>query len=406
MDYPIRPVTPDEFHALGAANAHGFGVEFRPDLLDARRPIFEFDRSLAAFDGDQICATAGVFSLDMTIPGGRLPVAGVTWVSVRPTHRRRGLLTAMMRRQLSDIRERGEALAALWASEAPIYGRFGYGLACEGVELHIDRTQTALAHRVPAHGSTRLVTRDQALECWPAVHDRLTERQPGHFRRGPDWWRLRILPEQESPMPGYTSNFLVQYEEDGQVDGYVRYRIKQEYVEGSAAGTLFVTELTAATDAAYSALWSYVFGVDLIGRIESLWRPIDEPINWMLSDPRRLIRRTQDTLWARIIDVESALSARRYSAEGRLVFEVRDAFCSWVNGCYELEGGPDGAACRATTAPPDITLDADALGTAFLGNAQFPVLKRAGRVMGDDEALRFADAMFGWRPLPWCAEIF
>jgi predicted acetyltransferase len=406
VDFPIRPTSPDEFHALGAANAHGFGVEFRPELLDARRPIFEFDRSLAAFDGDQIVSTAGVFSLDMTIPGGRLPVAGVTWVSVRPTHRRKGILTAMMRRQLSDIRERGEAIAALWATEAPIYGRFGYGLASEGVEIRIDRTRTGLAHTTPARGRTRLVTRDEALESWPAVHDRLTEEQPGHYRRRPDWWRLRNLPEQESPNPGYTSSFLVQYEEDGQVDGYVRYAIKQEYVEGSAAGTLFVTELTAATDAAYSALWSYVFGVDLIGKIEALWRSVDEPLNWMLSDPRRLIRRTQDTLWVRVVDVEAALAARRYSAEGRIVFEVRDPFCPWVGGRYELEGGPDGATCRATTAPPDITLDADALGTAYLGNARFQLLKRAGRVEGDAAALRFADAMFGWSPLPWCDEIF
>lgn len=406
MDYPIRPITPEEFHAFGAANAHSFGYEFRPESFDQMLPLFEFDRSLAAFDGDEVVSTAGVYTLDMAVPGGRLPVAGVTWVSVRPTHRRRGILAATMRRQLDDIRERGEPLAALWASEAPIYGRFGYGLAAEGVEWHIDRTRAALAHTVPAAGRTRLVTRDQALEAWPAVHDRVMERQPGHFRRWPEWWRLRTLRDPDRPAPGFSPSFLVQYEEDGRVEGYVRYRIKAEDREGSATSTLRVGELTAATDAAYSALWGYVFGVDLVATIEAAWRPVDEPLVWMLADPRRLVRRTQDTLWGRLIDVPATLAGRKYATEGRLVFEVRDRFCRWNEGRYELEGGPDGAACRATTASADIALDVADLAAAYMGNAHFQALRRAGRIEGDAEALRWAEAMFSWQPLPWCGEIF
>jgi predicted acetyltransferase len=108
----------------------------------------------------------------------------------------------------------------------------------------------------------------------------------------------------------------------------------------------------------------------------------------------------------RIVDPATALSGRRYSTDGRVVLKVEDAFCPWVAGTYELEGGPDGASCVPSTASPDITLGATELGAAYLGGGSFEWLARAGRVAGDEAAIRKADAMFQWRPLPWGNEIF
>jgi predicted acetyltransferase len=162
----------------------------------------------------------------------------------------------------------------------------------------------------------------------------------------------------------------------------------------------------AATDSAYKGLWSYLFGVDLIGEIEAYHRRVDEPLVWMLADPRRLVRRTLDTLWLRIIAVEAALEGRRYAADGKFVLEVQDRVCPWNQGRYELEGGSGGARCKRTGAEPDVVLSAADLAAAYLGGVRLQSLRRAGRVSGDAEALRLADAMFAWDPLPWCPEVF
>jgi predicted acetyltransferase len=409
MAITYRPITVDEMVPFFEADAFGFGHDFDPSegsWMDQLRSYAELDRTTAAFEDGTIVGTAGIWSFDLTVPGATVPTAGTTWVSVRPTHRRRGVLTGMMRTHLDNIHARGEALAALWASESPIYGRFGYGLAAEGVEMKIDRAHSGLRHVVPFSGRTRLVTRDEALTTWPGVYERVRPGQPGMISRHEAWWSKRHLREPERPRAGFTKSFRVQYEEEGEALGYVRYRIGETFEAGSATSTLLVGELMAATDAAHSALWSYIFGVDLIGTIKMEWGRVDEPLLHMLEDPRRLVRRTQDTLFVRVVDVAKALAARRYAAAGRIVIDVEDAFCPWNSGRYLLEGGTEGARCTKTDAAAEVALDAETLGALYLGGTRFQAMARAGRVQGTPEALRRADAMFAWHPLPWIPEIF
>lgn len=410
MEYQLRPITPDEAGPFFECMASSFGNDFRPDRWSERTGHYaEVDRSLAAWDGVQVVATTGIWSFELTVPGGSIATAGVTWVSVRPTHRRRGLLTAMMRRQLDDVHERGEALAALWASEAPIYGRFGYGCAAEGVEMRIERAHSALrpsTSDATARGGVRMVEREEALARWPVLYERVRRETPGMISRHDRWWSYRHLPEKDEGVDGYTGSRFAQYEEDGELLGYVRYRTKQDYEQGNPAGILHLRELIAASDAAYAALWQYLFGVDLIKTIHAEWRRVDEPLTWMLADPRRLVRRTQDTLFVRVVDVAEALAGRRYAAEGELVIEVQDRFCGWNEGSYLLKGGPNGATCTRTARSPDISLEAESLGAAYLGGVRLSTLARAGRVSGPEAALGRADAMFGWQPAPWIPEIF
>ena len=405
MSIDIRPIGPEELEAFAAAEAVGFGHEVRPDQIEYLRDLCELDRTLAAFDQGEIVATTGAYSLSLTVPGGALPTAGVDWVAVKPTHRRQGIVTDIMRRQLIDVHERGEPLAGLWASESIIYGRFGYGMATEGVHIRIDRARTALADAEPACGRSRLVSREEALSSWPAVYDRVLPVQPGMVVRTEQWWKDNVLRDVDMPRGGYSARFYVQYEEDGGPQGYACYRIKRERESGFQEGTLWVQELMAATDAAYAALWQYLFGVDLIATIEAWSRPVDEPLLWMLADPRRLVRRPSDSLWVRIVDVTSALEGRRYASSGRVILDVRDQLCPWNEGRYELEAGPDGARCLPSDAEPDVVLSAADLGAVYLGGARLQTLRRAGRVQGDWEKLRQADAMFSWHPLPWCPEV-
>ncbi|MCL4240788.1 MAG: GNAT family N-acetyltransferase [Dehalococcoidia bacterium] len=406
LEYSIRPISPEEAPAFFQCHGAAFSHDFQPDLLPHTLSYAELDRTGSVWDGGQVVGTTGVWSFEMTVPGATLPCAGVTWVSVRPTHRRRGILTAMMRSKLEHIRDRGEPIAMLWASEAPIYARFGYGLATEGVELRIERTRTALAHPVSAPGTVRFVSRDEALSAWPAVYDRVRPGIPGMHSRSTAWWEHRVFREPEFPAPGFSSSFFVQYEEAGQVLGYVRYRVRETEEDGSATSTLTIRELMAATRSAYAALWQFVFGVDLIGTIKAEWRRADEPLYHMLADPRRLVRRPTDTVFCRIMDPGAALSGRRYATEGAVVIEVTDAFAPWAAGRFLLEGGPAGAICAATTREPDITLSSTELGAIFLGGTRLAPLWHAGRVSGTPEAIARADAMFGWHTLPWAPEIW
>ncbi len=403
----IRPIVEQEFDAFARSSGASFGWSVRPEARDETLAVFELERSLGVFDDEEVVGTGGIFTFETSVPGGAtVPTAGVTWISVKPTHRRRGILRQIMRRQLDDIRERGEPMASLWASESQIYGRFGYGLAAENAEIHIDRRHSELEHLPPAAGRTHMVDRETALAAWPAIYDRALRDRPGAHTRTPAWWANRIFREVDSPPPGYTGPLLVQYEEGGVATGYVKYRRKMEDVHGAPAGTLRVAELVAATDAAYAGLWQFIFGVDLVTGIEAPLRPVDEPLWWMLHDPRRLVREVRDALWVRILDVPATLSARKYGMEGRLVVEVQDQFCPSTAGRFELNGGPDGATCRAVSAEPDIRLGIAELGAAYLGGARFQAMRRAGRVEGDPATLRRADAMFSWEPLPWCPEVF
>jgi predicted acetyltransferase len=405
MEVQLRPITSDEFPAFAKANGTAFGWEPNAEVLAESLETIELERTLAAFDGEEIAGTTAIFSFDMTVPGGALPVAGVTWVSVRPTHRRQGILSGMMRRQLEDVREKGEAIAALWASESVIYGRFGYGVAAETIEFSVQREHARFAREEAPRGRCRIVEREEALRDWPPVYDEARLRFPGAYTRNEAWWRCHTMRKIDLGRRAGI-RFYVQYEEDGRPLGYARYRVRSEVTDNLADGTLMVEELIGVNDDAFAALWRYIFGVDLIGTIRAWPRPTFEPLVWMLADPRRMVRKYLDALWLRIVDVPAALEARRYAATGTVVFEVRDNFCPWVGGRYELEAGAEGARCRLSDKEPQVTLSAADLGAVYLGGVRLTTLRRAGRVEGDWEALRRADALFDWDPPPWCPEVF
>ncbi len=384
-----------------ACDAAAFGGTTEPDELAQFREVLDFDRCQMAVDEGEVVSTACVFPFEMTVPGAVTPMAGVSFVSVKPTHRRKGVLTAMMRRQLEDVRERGESMASLWASESVIYGRFGYGMSSESVEWEIERPFANLAVGADPAGRFRLVSEEDALRDWPAFFDSVRPGQPGMFSRNAAHWRWHRFRNR-----GKKPRFWVQYEVSGAIAGYAYYRNTQGEVRNIADNHVEVLELIAATDEAYVALWRYIFGVDLVSKITAYHRPVDEPLVHMLVDPRRLQRTPQDGLWVRVVDAEAALATRRYSREDSLVIDVTDRFLEWGNGRYLLQGGPGGATCTPTTREPQIRMGIRDLGAVYMGGTSFVSLARAGRVEGDRADLLRADGMFRWEPLPWCPEVF
>jgi predicted acetyltransferase len=409
MSLEIRPITPDEFGEYMIAEGAAFGGRPTDAELEQRRAAFEHERSLAAFEDRRIVGTAGAYAMELTLPGGvQLAVPGVSWVSVLPTHRRRGILTALKRQQLEDIASEGHPLAMLTASESAIYGRFGYGIASSFMTLEIDRLYGRFAPPRELVGRLRLLEHEPGREALAAVYDRVRRSQPGAVRRDPWYWQW-LLNNPHVPLEGQGPRFYLAYETpDGAIEGAAHYRIKGEWTDGLPNGTLVLRELYAATPEAYAALWSHCLNVDLVRTVRAINRPVDDPIRWVLADPRRLrVTALSDDLWLRVLDVPRALAARRYSARDALTLEVHDAFRSETAGRYVLDGGPEGAECRRTDQTPDLALAMSDLGAAYLGGVSFTTLARAGRVRELTEgALRRADALFTAGRAPYCGTPF
>jgi len=404
----MRSIADAELEEFRRCQALAFGNEFNAEHLEAGRQIFEADRSLAVFDHGQIVGTAGIFSYEMTVPGGSsLPTAGVTMVSVKPTHRRQGILSAVMHRQLSDVQARGEALAILWASESAIYGRFGYGVATQQEILRIPSEYRGLRDEsADGPGRVRLVSADEARVALPVAHERTRLLTPGAVGRSEKWWEVRIFRDHADFRGGFGSHNYLVYEANGSVQGYLIYRRKGDFEDWIPGGQVIVNECFAESVAAYEGLWRYVLGLDLVKTTEYGRASADEPLLWMLRDARRTERKRLDGIWMRVVDVEKALSARSYGAEGRLVFEVRDRFLEGAGGRFELDGGPEGGVCRRTDSTPTLVLGPEELASLYLGGGSVGALERAGRITGDDRAVAAAERMFGWHVRPHCQEHF
>ena len=398
----LRSITSDELASYQNAITRTFmGSDSRPEAIEALRESLEFERTLAVFEADRIVATAGAFSFQMTTVGHRLPAAGVTRVTVRPTHRRQGLLSRMMRHQLDDIHARGEPLAILFASEAPIYGRFGYGPTTYAADFSISRGQP-FRRPVEVGGRVRLVEKGEAMAAIPQLVERVALFQPGLINREPAWWRARFEDDPVLRRAAGDANFAV-CDLGGAVTGYAIYRVTMDWTGGPPTSTTDLVDLIAADPESYAVLWRYLLDLDLMTNLVAHNRPISEPLRHLLVDGRAPRLSPSDGLWLRLVDLPAALSGRRYAVAGRLRLEVRDEFCPWNQGVHELDGGPDGARAGRTEGAPDLVLDTSDLAAAYLGSNSFRELAWAGRVEERVEgALARADAMFA-SPVPaWC----
>ena len=402
----VRNVTADEFGAWERVIASAFGFDPRQEDSDAWRKRAEFDRYWVAFDGDEMVGTGGALTYTMTVPGGAgVPFGGVTAIATRPTHRRRGVLTAVMRRLEDDARERGEAIAALWAAESSVYGRFGYGVAIEGCELTLDRSHAALADRRPARGRLRQVDEAEARVLFPIAYPRLSDGIPGSLNRTEADWHLYFF-DPEHWRDGSSTHRFVVYERGGAVEGYAHYRQKEAWEQGHARNEVRIGDLQAADGDAYRALWGYCLSMDLVVTVKAHGRPRRDPLTLILADPRRVQQVTMDHIWVRLLDVAAALGARRYAVEGELVLEVSDSFTPALGGRFLLRGGPEGAECAPTGRAPDLRLGSADLATAYLGDARLRDLAWLGRIEGSPEAVNRAQAMFSWPVAPWCSVHF
>ncbi|MEU9473584.1 GNAT family N-acetyltransferase [Streptomyces avermitilis] len=406
MTTDVRVLRQDDWNLWYDTLIRAFGGVAEPsEESELWQTLTEFDRSIGVWDGDACVGTAGAFSFRVTVPGGAsVPAAGITMVSVAATHRRRGVLTAMMRRQLDDIRSWGEPLAVLTASEPAIYGRFGYGIGTHQLTADVDTSRVRLSVP-PGTDDVRLryAVPADVLDVCEAVYARLVPGRPGMPARRPGWDRLMVL-DPESRRDGASPLQCVVAERDGETVGYARFRVKPDWEPAGPKGTVALQDLDALDPAAHAALWRFLFDIDLTSNLIARNRPLDEAWLHLVSDIRRCNLRKRDSLHVRLVDVGAALEARTYQASVDVVFEIEDAFCPWNEGRWRLTGDAKGATCARTRDSADLTLSVRDLGAAYLGGVSLVSLSAAGRVRElrpgalAETSLAFSSAVAPWLP--------
>lgn len=395
--HEVRPLSELEFR--GANDLFRRALLWQPSSDEewaGNAALHEPGRVLGAFVDGELAGTTRTMTNVLAVPGGRrLPAGAVTGVGVRADQTRRGVLTSLMRAQLGEVRERGEAVAMLHASEAVIYERFGYGVAtrCRSVEL--DRARVAVRAEVPRGGQVRLVDLAEAQQLLPAIYERCCLDRPGRIGRADAWWAARWS------MLGKGLVVAVHADGDGVDDGFVIYEPKSD---DNWFTTVQVREVSAADATAAAELWRFLFDLDLADRLVAGIRPVDEPLEWWLTD-RRQCRTTavDDDLWVRLVDVLVALRARAFGAADPVVIEVRDALLPENEGRYRV--GPDGV--DRCPGEPQLSLDVAALAALYLGDQPASALVAAGRIEAHDPAaVPAADALFATVVPPWCGTSF
>lgn len=408
MDYEIRATKTNEIEDLLKTCMAAFSDKPSDEFLKSRKQLVESERLLAAFDEDTMVGTAGAFRFNMTVPGSEIPVAGVTLVGVLPTHRRRGILRALMKKQLSDCHEWGESVAILWASEGTIYPHFGYGVASLHGDIEVDSAKARIVEAPSPRGRARLVSDEEALKVIPDVYERVRTQTPGMYTRDQTWWEQHRFYDPEEERDGGAMLKAV-VELDGRAEAYCLYRVKQAWGDdGNHDGTLFVEEAMGTTPEATREIWEFLFGVDLVARVKYHFIEVDTPLRFLVGELRPLRMRVADGLFLRVVDVKKALEARAYAAPGTLVFELHDSLCPWNAGTWKLEVADDGRGIVSKTdEQAELRLRAQDLGAVYLGGVRFSELTLSLQIdeIRDGAALR-GDLLFYTPRAPWCPEIF
>jgi predicted acetyltransferase len=397
MSITFRTAKDSDWETICHTDARAFGIAYTPEQIVRARALHDVSRFELALDGKEIVSVVGAYGLQVTVPGsGHLPMGGLTWVSTAATHRRQGLLSRLMARTLADVDRRSEPVAMLGASEGGIYERYGFGVATQLRVTSIDRRLAQLRPEFrPKPGAVRFVAGEAALAHVTDVWSRFHRDRVGEVDRTEVWHRF-LFGVHSQPRGEFGASFYLAHR-----DGYALYRIQEQWNDGRPAHNMNIVELVAITSDAHAALWHTLLGVDLVGPITSRQVPLDDPLPFLLTNPRALQTTTlNDGVWANVRDVKACFSARCYSTTDRLVIEVDGR--RWA-----IDGGPEGATCSRVRSRADLSMDHPSLGALLLGGVR-PSALAAGRRLDyrNDEALRRADAFFPTSRLPHCQTMY
>lgn len=405
MEIGFRMARSDESEAAFRVAEAAFSESLHPKDVERFSELIEADRIAVATDGDDIVGTGANFSFEMSIPGGRIPAAGVTMIGVLPSHTRRGVLTGIMRELHADAARRGEPVAILWASESVIYQRFGYGLAIRDYRMDAERGKITF-HDTSRLGQVRMISLDEAAKVLPDVYGRVARGTPGMLMRDETWWKKHRLADPEHHRNGRSELFCGVVEIEGRAEGYALYRSKPKW-DPLPRGRVEVVEAIGTDAAATAEIWRFLFRIDLMERVRCMWVPLDHPLIHMVRETAYLHLTLDDAVWLRMLDVETALAARSYRTEDRITFEVIDPAIAGNDGVWGLDTTGGSAAVARTDEEPQLRLSPNDLAAVYLGGNRMTDLLRAGRGSEvEPGAAARLDAMFETQGAPYCPEVF
>jgi predicted acetyltransferase len=397
MDVHVRVATDDDWAAMLQVDGRTFGQEFSSERADEARRLIDLSRFRLAVDGSVVVGIAGSYALDVSLPGGiAAPMGGVTWVAVAGTHRRQGVLGRLMQAVHDDIDARGEPVASLYASQSGIYERFGYGMATQIRQVKIEARDAVLLPRFqPSPGAVRFVSGDEARPVLNALWERWWRHRAGEVRRS-DVHRDLLFDRRAAGDGRATCAYHLVHD-----DGYATYRLTPDWGDGFPQHQMSLEEIVTLTSDAHAALWHTLLSIDLVASITSRQVAVDDPLPYLLADPRAL--RTVnlvDGVWVSVRDVAVAFGARTYAADDRLVVEADGRR-------WSIEGGPDGGSARAVRTRPDLVTDRASLGALLYGGVRASALVAGRRMTARNaDVVRRADLFFATSVAPHCQTMY
>ena len=404
------PVTDEELRRFYDPLELAFAEDFQEAGITAEKPFMERERLINAFDGERRVAASGAFSMRLTIPGAIIPVSAITAVGVVPDMRRRGILRQMMDWLLADARAHDESVAILWASEAAIYQRFGFGMSTVVSHFDVDRGRLVFRAPLPPRDDVRIrmVDTDEAARIGELVYEQIRQVAPGSMDRPTLQWQTLLMADAEWMREGQGPKFRAVLEVAGEPRGYVVYRVKDDWSHRGPANVLTVVELLGLDPEAEQRLWQWIAGLDLMGSVIGRRGPVPHPLQQWLLEPRRLGLTVNDGLWLRFVDLATALAARRYIGPGSIVLDIDDEMFESNAGRWKLTVADDGTATvKRSTADPDLAIDVGALASTYLGTWRFLDLAAAGRVREcRPGAIETADGLFRARRTAYANTMF
>ena len=404
MGVHIRSGVEEDLNSIVQTLTLAFGYLPDAERIEAEGMVIDPLRSFVAVDSTVVGAISGR-GLEVSLAGRSIPLTWVMGLGVLPTHQRQGIGAELVRSHLVAQHQRKEPITCLWASSASWYGAMGFGLAALSCDIDLDvRAARLSAPRreqkiSPAGG-------DSAVEDLAKVYNEARAKRSGFPSRDQAWWRHRMNPHSSKSGRSRGPLLVAVAESNRQIDGYALYRMSVTWSRGIPAGTLEVEELLASSPESYAELWRMCVEASLVTRVQALNRPIDDPLFWMIDEPRVMQFTVRDGVWLRVVDVADALAARSYAHEFSVVIGIDDPFCLWNEGSYSVEFKHDGARARKTAEQPDVELGIAELGAVYLGGVSFLTLARAGRVRAEPEIIQALDAAFATTSPPWCPQTF
>jgi predicted acetyltransferase len=401
VDLKIRPVAEDELDEYVSVLELAVGRRMTGGALTEARDYYELERTLAAFESGRLVGGLASNALELTVPGNMaLPAARITLTGVLPTHRRRGISTELNRRQLRWLRDRGEPLAVFTTTGPGFYRRLGYSPATQAAEVEIATAPRLLETKMAQPDAVRVVDEEERDRLLPEIFERHRRRQPGQISRTASFWHawFQDFDLYRKGEPG--DRFAAVADE---TEGYLTYRLRPGDPREQPVSTLVIEDLVAVTDEARASLWAFCLEFAQAPKVVAHNLPVDEPLTWMLAEPRLLrFTKLREFIWLRLVDLQAALNARAYGARGSLALEVADSTLPENAGRFLLETDGDAASCTRGEEEPELELDIADLAAVYLGGATFATLARAGRVRETSpRAVARADALFASRPAPW-----